>query len=444
MRTYHKLVYLLAIWVLLLTTLQPVAVHAQADDDAARAAAVKALYMPERVPFYTDDGTWEVGEGEAVARSVAAGAYRLRIDAEDTLAWSVSELQAADFYLEAATIHVGGPLNNEFGVIFRYQDDDNFYSYSVSSDGYYRLDRKLAGEWSSLVSWTASSAINTGAASFNLLGVLAEGDRLALFVNETLLTALVDDAFAEGGIGPTAGSYDEGGVEIAYDDLSLWRIDEENRVAGQGLTLDTPPATTPTFDPVTVDPERIDAARAAEPIFSDRFRRDDGVWLTGAFDDMTATVRSGGLHLAVTAPQLVGWSSADVSVDDFLLEVDASIDDPNLPGQVGVFFRKVDDGNYYYFAIEQGGNFGLWKKVENNWSTLIDWTPSSAIATDAVNRLGVWAEGSTIALFVNDLPLAQVTDDAFASGVIAVAAGTFAEPELTAVFDDVAVWGIGE
>ena len=34
-------------------------------------------------------------------------------------------------------------------------------------------------------------------------------------------------------------------------------------------------------------------------------------------------------------------------------------------------------------------------------------------------------------LFVNDLPLAQVTDDAFASGVIAVAAGTFAEPELT-------------
>ena len=111
---------------------------------------------------------------------------------------------------------------------------------------------------------------------------------------------------------------------------------------------------------------------------------------------------------------------------------------------VGVFFRKVDDGNYYYFAIEQGGNFGLWKKVENTWSTLIDWTPSSAIATDAVNRLGVWAEGSTIALFVNDLPLAQVTDDAFASGVIAVAAGTFAEPELTAVFDDVAVWGIGE
>ena len=127
-----------------------------------------------------------------------------------------------------------------------------------------------------------------------------------------------------------------------------------------------------------------------------------------------------------------------------MLEVDASIDDPDLPGQVGVFFRKVDDANYYYFAIEQGGNFGLWKKVDDAWSTLIDWTPASAIASDAVNRLGVWAEGSTIALFVNDLPLAQVTDETFASGVIAVAAGTFAEPNLTAVFDDVEVWELAE
>lgn len=133
---------------------------------------------------------------------------------------------------------------------------------------------------------------------------------------------------------------------------------------------------------------RIDATRAVEPIFSDRFRRDDGVWLTGSFDNMTADIRSGGLHLAVTAPQLVGWSSADFDVDDFLLEVDASIDDPSLPGQAGVFC-KVDDGNYYYFAVEQGGNFGLWKKMDNVWSTLIDWTPSAALTNDAVNRLGV-------------------------------------------------------
>ena len=129
---------------------------------------------------------------------------------------------------------------------------------------------------------------------------------------------------------------------------------------------------------------------------------------------------------------------------DFLLEVDASIDDASMPGQVGVFFRKVDDGNYYYFAVEQGGNFGLWKKVDNAWSTLIDWTPASALTTDGVNRLGVWAEGSTIALFANDTPLAQVSDDSFATGVIAVAAGTFADPNLSAVFDDVELWALAE
>jgi hypothetical protein len=444
MRTVHKLFAILGIWALLLLALPPGAAQAQADDAAARADEVKTLYAAERVPFYTNDGAWDVEAGDGVNRAVVAGAYRLRIDAADTLAWSTSELSAADFFLEAATIHVFGPLNNEFGVLFRYQDDDNFYSYSISSDGYYRLDRKLAGEWSSLVAWTESSAINTGEQSFNLMGLLAEGAQISLLVNETLLTSIVDDTFAAGGIAPTAGSYDEGGVEIAYDDLTVWRIDEENRIAESGRVLDSPPATTPTFETVSVELERIEATRAAAPIFSDRFRRDEGVWLTGQFDNMSATVRSGGLHLEVTAPQLVGWSSADFDANDFLLEVDASIDDPDLPGQVGVFFRKVDDGNYYYFAIEQGGNFGLWKKADNAWSTLIDWTPSAEIAGDAVNRLGVWAEGDTIALFVNDQPLAQVTDDAFASGVIAVAAGTFDEPELTAVFDDVEVWGLAE
>jgi hypothetical protein len=94
------------------------------------------------VTFHTDDGAWDVETNDDVARAVTAGAYRLRVIAADTLAWSTTQLSAADFYLEAATIHVAGPLNNEFGVIFRYQDDDNFYAYSISSDGYYRLDRK--------------------------------------------------------------------------------------------------------------------------------------------------------------------------------------------------------------------------------------------------------------------------------------------------------------
>lgn len=424
----------------LLLALAPATVSAQDGAGSGRADEVKSTYAEEHVPFYTDDGTWDVTTSDGVTRTVTGGAYRLRIDVADTLAWSSTQLEAADFYLEAATVLVDGPLNNEFGVIFRYQDDDNFYSYSISSDGYYRLDRKLDGEWTALASWTENSAINTGENSFNMLGLLAEGDEITLLVNDVLLTSVVDATFADGGIGPTVGSYEDAGVEIAYDDLMLWRIADDNLLPELTTTLDTP--VVHTFDPVSIDAARIEATRGAEPVFSDRFRRDDGVWLVGEYDNMSAAIRSGALHLAITAPQLVGWSDADFTVDDFYYEVDASIDDPDLPGQAGVFFRKVDDRNYYYFAIEQGGNFGLWKKLDDAWSTLIDWTPSSAITSDAVNRIGVWAEGPTIALFVNDTPLAQVEDDSLASGKIAVAAGTFAEPNLTATFDDVEVWAL--
>ena len=110
MRTVHKLVYLMGVWVLLLMTLPPTAAQAQTDDATVRVGEVQSLYAAERLPFYTDDGTWDVEEGDGVVRAVAAGAYRLRVEPEDTLAWSSTQLAAADFYLEAATLHVAGPV----------------------------------------------------------------------------------------------------------------------------------------------------------------------------------------------------------------------------------------------------------------------------------------------------------------------------------------------
>jgi hypothetical protein len=57
-----------------------------------------------------------------------------------------------------------------------------------------------------------------------------------------------------------------------------------------------------------------------------------------------------------------------------------------------------------------------------------------------VNRLGVLAQGSTIALLINDEIVDQTTDDAFVGGQVALSLGTVDEANATGRFDNFDLW----
>jgi hypothetical protein len=136
-------------------------------------------------------------------------------------------VELSDFYLEVETAHVAGPLDNEFGVLFRYVDSENFYLFSISSDGYYRLQKLVNDEWETLIRWRKSSAIKTGEASVNRIGVLADGAHLVLLVNDNVVDEVEDEEFVSGSVGLTVGTFAKGGVEIAFDHLNAWELRAE-------------------------------------------------------------------------------------------------------------------------------------------------------------------------------------------------------------------------
>jgi len=152
------------------------------------------------------------------------GEYRLAVYEPDLVTWGDPEPPPnfSDFEIEVDARLMEGPQDNNFGLVVRYQPDGtSFYWFQISSDGYYAVDILRQGEFSSLVSWEASAAINQGLGAINRLKMVCEGNRLSLYVNDVYLAAVTDDTFVSGSIGLAVGTFDEAGVVVHFDNLTV-------------------------------------------------------------------------------------------------------------------------------------------------------------------------------------------------------------------------------
>jgi hypothetical protein len=155
---------------------------------------------------------WSQYTGRLSAQ-ISDGQARITIGEIGAGAYSVAEPYFADFDLRAEAQTVSGPLDNEYGVVFRLQDkdnddfgDDSYYLFLISADGYYRVSRSVDGSLKIISDWIASPLINQGMNAVNRLRVLASGDRFRFWINEQPVTLCIpNDPNAESTINPLNG-----------------------------------------------------------------------------------------------------------------------------------------------------------------------------------------------------------------------------------------------
>ncbi len=131
-------------------------------------------------------------------------------------------LDFKDVRVQVEATRVDGPSNNLFGLVCRYQDPGDFYFFAVSSDGYAGIGISKGGHRHLLSHETLlpSSKILTGSAT-NVLRADCIGYELNLYVNGNLVSQAQAAEWTEGGVGLMVGSYEQAGVEIAFDNLSV-------------------------------------------------------------------------------------------------------------------------------------------------------------------------------------------------------------------------------
>ena len=203
---------------------EPVSLGGSLRPTATTAPRVSA---PASVPTFEetfDDNAqeWSVWKDEQGEKGVEDGVYYITVDEIEWASWGTSDgLTFTDGTVEVEAQAVDGPDDNGYGLVFRFQDNDNFYYFEVSSDGFYSIGKMVADEWESLAGWTESDVIRLGRRT-NALRIVCSGSQMTFFVNGRQIEELVDDDFEAGSVGFIAEARDEPGVRVHFDDLKVW------------------------------------------------------------------------------------------------------------------------------------------------------------------------------------------------------------------------------
>jgi hypothetical protein len=207
------------------------------------------------------------------------------------------------------------------------------------------------------------------------------------------------------------------------------------------------PATrTPTPAPTIALQPTMDLrpGRGSTAILSDDFSQTKG-WSSGQSAAGTISIGDHALTLANPGQQgmLLSLRSA-TNLSDYYLEITSSLSLCRGTDNYGLLLRAESAQDYYRFLISCSGQLRL-ERVKNGRSIFLqDWTFSGQVppGSPLVLKLGVWALGSELRFFVNDLYQFSVRDSVLTTGSLGVFSRASGQNPLTVSFSDLQVYPI--
>jgi len=177
--------------------------------------------------FSKNSTGWDQHTGAEVTTNYDHGQYLIVVGQPSVDVWAQPGLDLNDVAVDVQAQYSAGPVNNEYGLMCRYQrggdGKSSFYFFFISTDGYYALG-KVSKDVRTILSPSQGSpqpttAIKSQTDGINELNATCQGNHLALAVNGTPVGDFTDGEIKHGDIGLVAGTYDEGGVAIHFDNL---------------------------------------------------------------------------------------------------------------------------------------------------------------------------------------------------------------------------------
>jgi hypothetical protein len=174
--------------------------------------------------FSNPKSGWDRDNSDDGSQDYYDGGYRIYLKVPNLRGWANPGKRFGDVRVEVFATKIGGPDDNAFGVLCRYQDAGNYYYFVASSDGYAGIGLRLNGK-SQLLSGDklkSYSFINKGNA-INQIRADCVGNTFTLYVNGQQASSVRDTAFLEGDVGLWSTTYDVGGVDIFFDNFVVYK-----------------------------------------------------------------------------------------------------------------------------------------------------------------------------------------------------------------------------
>jgi len=163
-------------------------------------------------------------QGGAVAE-IEGGVFRISTSQPGQIWWSNPGRNFDDVVITTQARQESGPNDNAYGVICRYQNEENFYVFLISGDGFYAIGKYQSGN--SQVTYLSgdgqyqfSDVINQGVAT-NLIRASCIGNELSLSVNGLPLVTVTDPTFVTGDVGLGVSTLVPGTAVVQFDNLRV-------------------------------------------------------------------------------------------------------------------------------------------------------------------------------------------------------------------------------
>lgn len=195
---------------------------------------------------------------------------------------------------------------------------------------------------------------------------------------------------------------------------------------------------------VQMEPTREQRPGLGDVILSDDFTN-ASQWTTGENEAGTVSTGDGDLTMAmpVTKGMLISLRK-NTNLNDFYLEVTSSLNLCRGDDQYGLLFRASSLQDYYRVLISCAGQVRLERIKNGSTMFLHDWTYSGQVppGSPLVLKLGVWAAGSDLRLFINDVFQFSTTDNVLPVGSVGMFARSSGQNPLTVSFSDLKVYAV--
>lgn len=284
--------------------------------------------------------------------------------------------KSKDFEIETSFTKISGEQDYGMSFLFDYKDDDDYREFGITSTGYFRVAESKEGSYSTIKSWSTSSAIKQGNYATNKLNIKKKGNRVTFYINGTYVYGMDYKTFLGSKMG-----------------LRLWRNQKIGidyfRVKYTGGTTNTNMSNT-----------------VSKTILFEGFNNNDNNW-SQSNDSKIRLAVEGGDYIIDHKRKTGGWSSTILkpisSSRNFRITAQIKKQSGIQNNGYGVTFGKKDNDNQNHFLISGDGSFKIVKWQDGNRSFIKEWTKSIHIKTGngVYNYLKVQKVGSAYKFYIN-------------------------------------------
>jgi hypothetical protein len=181
----------------------------------------------------------------------------------------------------------------------------------------------------------------------------------------------------------------------------------------------------------------------SELLLEDDFS-DESVWPISSSSLAMVNIRENELHLSLKeGHELLIPIRTSPKVNNFYAEITAS---PSLcrgDDEYGFVVRAGEDG-HYRLALSCDGRVKVDRLLGDSTSRQAGWLehPVVPALAPSSSRLGIWARGSQIHFFVNDVYLFSVNDTQLWGGMFGVFVHTSGDADVSVSFSDLKIWSL--